>query len=330
MTQLIKTTLLSFILLFLSGYCFAQEYAVIKNKTSLEIYKKGKKLTKTSYEDVIALPDNYFGVKKSDKYGILNPEGVLVVPYTFDGILHFSKNLFLVKQNNKWGLVNHRNRVLLSPEYVGFHKQQNNLYKIKGNDGSGFINGDGVVLIPPIYEDIAAFSEQSSYYQVTKSGKKGLIDELGSEIIPLAYDSIYMLKGSNFCIGKKADRQEIINLVSRRINTLQGDFNNQDVAFDEIDMSYGSAFLILKKGSQIGFYINNTFTPIIYDRIVYYEPNQGVIAVKQGNKYGLVLKNGKVIPPVYDNLSRFNGGVAFAEKNGRLLNINLDGEEINL
>lgn len=328
MTQ--TRTLLSIILFFFAGQCFAQNYTVLKNKTSFDIYKSGKKLSKTSYKDVQKLPDNYFSVKKNDKYGILDPKGVLVVPYTFDGILHFSKDLFLVKKNNRWGLINNRNRVLLAPEYVGFQKHKDNLFKIKGKEGTGFINKDGVILISPIYEDIASFTDESRYYQVTKSGKKGLIDELGDEIIPLVYDSIYKLKGSNFCIGRKEGKQEIFNLTSRQINTIEGDFNSQDVTFDEIDMSYGSLFLILKKESQIGFYINNTFTPIIYDRIVYYEPKQGIIAVKKGNKYGLVLKSGKIVPPVYDNLSRFNGGVAFAEKNGRLININVEGEEINL
>lgn len=328
MTQ-IKTTL-SIFLIFLSGHFFAQEYAVIKNKTSLEIYKSGKKLSKDSYQDVVRLADNYFSVKKNNKYGVLNPEGFLVIPYNYDGIIPFSQELFLVKQNDKWGLVNKRNRFLLAPEYVGFHQQGNDLYKIKGNEGSGFINKNGVLLIPPIYEDIVPFMEQNSYYQVTKKGKKGLIDGLGEEVIPLVYDSIYKLSGSNFYIGKKENKQEIINLASRQVSKIEGDFNNQDVSFDEIDMSYGSSFMILKKGSQIGFYINNTFTPIIYDRIVYYDPRLGVIAVKQGEKYGLVLKSGKAIPPVYDNISRFNGGIAFAEKNGRLININLDGEEINL
>lgn len=321
-------TLLTFILIFLSIQIFAGNFVVIKNKSSFDIYRNGKKLNKSSYQEVSQLPDNYFSVKQKNKYGIVNSEGVLIIENTFDNILYFSKDHFLVKKEDKWGLINHRNRQVLAPEYVGFKKYNDYLYKIKGKDGTGFINEQGVVLIPPIYEDLAPFSEH--YFQVKKTGKTGIINELGEDIIPAAYDTIFKLSNSNLCIGKIDSRQEIINLSSRQIKAIEGDFSNVNTSFDEIDTSYGS-FLILKKNSQIGFYVNNVCTPIVYDRIVFYQAKQGVIAVKQGNKYGLIFtKTGKVLESVYDNISRFNGGTAFAEKNGRLININVDGEEINL
>lgn len=326
MTQL--KTLLSITLILAFGQIFSQNYAVIKNKDKFDIYKSGKKIS-SSYDDVKQFPGNYFGFKKKNKYGLLNPDGTIAIPNTFDEMHPFSEELFMVKKNNKWGLVSHQNRIRLSVEYDEFKKHDDYLFKIRGEEGSGFINQQGVMLIPPIYEDINLFGDSKSMYEVKREGKIGLINEIGENIIPAKYDTIYKLKSSNFCIGRSGDKQEIINIVSRRTETISGNFDGADVSFDEIDMSYGS-FFVLKKGSHIGIYINNTLTPIVYDRIVFYQAPQGVIAVKQGEKYGLILKSGKIIEPIYDNITRFNGGRAFAEKNGRLLNINLDGEEINL
>lgn len=326
MTQL--KTLLSITLILVFGQIFSQNYAVIKNKNKFDIYKSGKKIS-SSFDDVKQFPGNYFGFKTKNKYGLLNPDGTIAIPNTFDEMLPFSDELFMVRKKDKWGLVSHQNRIRLSVEYDELKKHDDYLFKIKGSEGSGFINEQGVMLIPPIYEDINLFGDSKSMYEVKRKGKIGLINEIGENIIAAKYDTIYKLKNSNFCIGKLEGKQELINMVSRRTETISGNFSDTDISFDEIDMSYGT-FFILKKGSQIGFYINNTLTPIVYDRIVFYQAPQGIIAVKQGDKYGLILKSGKVVEPIYDNITRFSGGRAFAEKNGRLLNINLEGEEINL
>lgn len=294
---------------------------------NLEIFQKGNKyglksgdkiVVKTTHDQIRPLPYNYFSVKKDSKYGAINTRGQLVVPQQYDDLLYFEDGLFLVKKGAKWGIVDNQNRTVLSINYTGFKKIDDYLYEIKNGEQIGVISKYGGIIIPPYYDDIQKFA--GSMYTVRLDRKWGIVNDIGIEIIPTMYDEIKFLQGSPYYLVKNDDKYGVIDLKGNRI---------LDADFDDVDnTTYG--FTMIKKGDKIGFFINNTYIPAEYDRIIYYQPEFGVIGLKKGNKYGFVTTDGQVVDAIYDNLSRFNGNSAFVEKNGRLMNINKQGKEINL
>lgn len=304
--------------LFICEATNAQKMEIFEKKSKFGLTSNGKVVVKNTYDEIKQLPDNYFLVKKDGKLGVINSRSRLVIPEMYEDLIYFNEDLFLVKQDRKWGLVSNTNGTVLSISYVGFSQIDDYLFEIKKDGLIGIINKYGGIVIPAIYDKIEKFG--GTLYSVEIDRKKGIVNDIGIEVMPVIYDDIRIMPGTQHFEVRVNGKCGIIDIKGNYIINAE---------FDEIDNSSYS-FMVLKKGEKMGFYINNIYIPADYDKIMYTQPSMGIIAVKKGKKFGIITTEGKVIDAVYDNISRFNGGVAFVEKNGRLMNINKDGKEISL
>jgi len=115
------------------------------------IDRYGNRVSQNEYSEIIYAGDDLWICGRNKKYGILNSDGVVVKPPTFDQLFGYGEGKFVFKKGNSYGFTDLKGEVVISPKY---------------NMASGFENGYAVVM---------------------KKEKYGLIDHQENLIIPLMY-----------------------------------------------------------------------------------------------------------------------------------------------
>jgi len=176
-------------------------------------------------------------VKKNDKYGFINEDGVEVIPCIYDDAHPFKSGIAIVEINELWGALNDKGAVVIPFEYMlladlsmigptllmavkdrlcGVIDKNNDIivpFEYDGvlpmfgmitvikNGKKGLFNHKGVSIIPLIYDDIECPSMHDTVYRVCNGGKWGVVDKKGIEIVSPKYDQI---GGSRFDCGRLA------------------------------------------------------------------------------------------------------------------------------
>lgn len=309
--------------LFLALYCSvsAQNTKIFEKDSKYGLKNSNDKtIIKASYDYIYPLKDNdYFLVEKERKIGVVNKDGKVILPVIYDDVQNFGDTEFMVLSNNKWGVINRFNRVVLPPEYSGFEQITDYLYVTRHGAKKGLINKFGDVIMPAKYDDISRLND--NLLQIRNGFNVGVIDDLGNIIIPDQYNSLEKLPSLNLYRVSIGNKLGILDLSGKMI---------ADPTLDEIDCS-NSMYITVKKDGKYGFIINKQYVPATYDKIVFTQDDLGVIAVKKGNLNGFITIYGLVIPPIYDNISRFSpNGYAFVEKRGKLMFVDITGKERTL
>jgi len=98
--------------------------------------------------------DDFGKLKVNGKWGLINENGTVVLPFEYDGIEYFGGDLAAVKVNGKWKITD-----------------------MKGNE-----------IVPHDYDDAVYFIEGLAAVKI--DGKWGIVDENGL-VVPHKYDSAY-------------------------------------------------------------------------------------------------------------------------------------------
>lgn len=305
-------------LLSLTSIAYAQKRIQIFQKSDkFGINVDGKVQLKADYEDIKYLDAEYFAARKKLQYGVINLQGKMVIPFSYDAIKLYGQGLFLVKKNTTWGLVDTFNRELLPIEYVSFRFITDEVCEVKTNGKLGLINKYGDVLIKPLYDKIEPFAQDT--YLVYEGSKCGIVDSKGNIIVAVRYDGFEKKTNGNQYIVRLGHRIGIMDALGKII---------LEPLYDSIEES--PLGMKLMQDGLIGFYTQ--YGKLIqprYSQILFMQPELQLLVVKHGDKFGLVTSSGVETGTIYENISRFsNKGIAFVEKNGKLMAINAQGKEL--
>jgi hypothetical protein len=290
---------------------------VKKNKYGLKLGKKV--IVPARYDMIEPLDEDLFVAKLNSQCGILTKSGRLSVPLDYDDIKPFNNNIYLAGKNRKWGLINAFNGIILPLEYTGFIVVNDFMCQIRYKGKIGLINSYGGVIVLPEYDEMKPFNSET--FLVKENGKSGILDKFGRVILPPEYDSFDKLADSDSYQVRK----------NGKIGVMDSDWNIIiSPEYDSItDCSVGKN---LAQNGKIGFYTSSgKLIRPSFTQVLFYQPEFGLAVVKIGEKRGFVTSNGTVVEPVYENISRFSGkGIAFVEKNGKLMAVNISGKEMTL
>ncbi|MEN9918749.1 MAG: hypothetical protein RL662_1185 [Bacteroidota bacterium] len=306
-------------LLVLGNLSYAQKIELFKNNNKYGIKEDGKTLIKAQYEDIAAMEQNLYAVKMLGKYGLVTKYNSPVIAPIYDELKSFGNNLFLVRLGTNWGLIDRFNDTILPIQYAEFKFITDYLCEVKLDGKLGLINRYGNVIISTLYDDITPFSE--NYYLVKQNGKLGLIDLEGKVVVRSDYDTFDKMPNTTLYRVQKDGKLGIMEASGKFI---------LEAKYDSIqDSSVGRILFLDKKigfRTSVGKVIEPAFT-----RIVFEQPELGLIVFKVDNKLGFITSRGVFIEAEYDNISRFSDrGVAFVEKAGKLMAINVNGKELVL
>lgn len=314
-----KKKALLFTFCLFSGILLAQQPEIFEKSDKYGIKEQNRIIVKPKYTKIEVLSPDFYAVQNGERSGVINKNGVSLIPEIYDEIKYYGQNLFLIRLKNRWGLVNRSNKILLPTEYTEIKFVNADVCQIKKDDKVGLISKYGYPILPVLYDKIDQFTENT--YVVEIAGKRGILGSLGEALVPVQYDGFNVIPGSYMYSVISGNKVGLM------------DYSFKIVLETEYDKIEPSALgMTLYKDGKIGFYTESgkIINPS-YEQILFVQPEFGLAVVKQGQKLAFVTKSGVETPAVYENISRFSDrGIAFVEKSGKLMAINTSGREMTV
>jgi hypothetical protein len=141
-------------------------------------------------------------VKKKDKNymqrALINKNGKELFPEVYEGYASgFNGDYILVKKNNKWGILNKEGQVTVPFIYdkKSYYKDENNMFFLSKNGKSGSTDGKGNIIIPFIY-DVSKSGYPTlkwitpNLVRAQLNGKWGIIDRNNKILVPFNFPEI--------------------------------------------------------------------------------------------------------------------------------------------
>jgi hypothetical protein len=279
-----------------------------------------------------------FPVKVDNKWGFIDDNQNLAIPYQFDSVGYFSEGFALAELKGLWGYINDKGIIIITPKFEYAEPFSCGLAKVHSSDSkypTVFINKDGSVAFKSKYKYVYGFT----YYRaIVKEGKNILyLDKTGKVIIKTKYpygDLFY----DGIALVWSSDKAEFIDTSGQRIAYFNGMGHQSFSEGVASVLGNGKTFYIDKFGNKVkiisrSFYINKLGQPVItntVDSLVYFPFYNGIAEVcipGVGHKSGLIDTTGKLIVPViYDRVDNFFGEYTTVYNEGKGSIINKKGE----
>ncbi|MFN3402735.1 MAG: WG repeat-containing protein [Cytophagaceae bacterium] len=297
---------------------FHGNYALAKTKRKYGIItSEGRWKFHPSFRKVIYLDKNYILIKKKH-YGLINPEGKLILQCKYKKIESFSESLACVtKKDGKTGYVDSTGKFVVPAIYKSGTSFAEGKAVVLSEGKYGYINSRGQFIIPPTFKKASSFKEGFAY--VSLEEKNGFIDSTGQLVISLPYFQTFNFSEGIAAIKTKKNYY-FINTAGRRLYNAYykeaGDFINGFAKVKSSDyygiMDSEGQMIINYKYDYIGPYYSdyakikkNNFCGI-YDRdgkeivapdfeVITYIRTLKIFRVEKGDRVGYVDLKGKVI-----------------------------------
>ncbi len=272
------------------------------------INKKGKLLGQWQ-----ELPDDYHIVEHNGKFGYINKNDHLVIPYKFDYGYDFVGGIAKVKVHNKWGYINTKGELItdLFDEISNF---QNNIATARQGDKYALIARNGKILsawydhIYPFHQDIA---------RVRLNNKYSFINNNGERITEQWFDDADDFFGGLAKI-KLDGKWGFINTEGKIIVKPQYEWASSFIGGIAKVSKNGEFTLINNQGKQITDW---------FDRIFFF--SEGLAVVAKDGKWGYIDINGHVVIPLqYDRAFAFTDGKALVIKGNKQFYIDKQGQAL--
>ena len=132
--------------------------------------------------------DGLAAVESNGKWGYIDKNGNIIVPFKYESASLFLEKLAAVKLRGKWGFIDKQDNLVIPLKYEDAWSFFEGLAAVELKGKYGFINKDGNVVIPLKYDDAEPFSEGLAAVEV--NGKWGVIDKSDNVVIPFKYDYV--------------------------------------------------------------------------------------------------------------------------------------------
>lgn len=302
------------------------------------------------------LNDNLYEYEKSGKYGIVDNNGVIVLPANSDGrITHLKDNLYVHKKLGKYGIINDNGTIILPESFDGISGSYGATILMIKNQKIGILSedDDNNLKTDTFYDDLEPYygttytlSEienqalktdeynneeyegRTGYYIAELNDKFGLVDSNNKVLIPIVYDELSAFE--HFIKVKEDNKYGLITENNDIIKpTIYDDITSlNDLHGDSIGMVFTKDHqqqLTNKFGHVLSDFSDYRF---VNDKLDYLD-NMSVI--EKNGKYGLFSFKEKkvVIQPVYEDMyERIYNDSILAQLNGRKVLINTSGKTI--
>lgn len=193
--------------------------------------------------------DGYLVIVENDKWGCINYEGKLVIPFKYDKltdfnggfalaeydkkffvidkqgtetpvnaekikeIRHFSEGMGIIEvKGGKWGFVDSTGQIAITPQYDGVGYFSAGLAWARLVDGNiiGFINKKGEWVIEPKFYAVKSFDPESGLAMVKANNKWGYVDSKGNTSVFHRTEKTYVFS-DGLAIGRKDGKVGFLN-----------------------------------------------------------------------------------------------------------------------
>lgn len=262
---------------------------------------KGDTIISLAYDKAGSFSDGLAYFEAGDKYGFIDKNGNVAFLLNCDSVSSFKEGLAYFSDGGKIGFIDETGKVAIKPVYDDANYFQDGLAKVRLGLKLGIIDKNGTEIVPVDYDKI---SFDSGFIITESGGKYGCFDKNGNLIFKPVYDNITMLPGEDSAIVYQGDQPEIVDFKGN----IEVSAKYDSIAY--YGSEYGDGMIEVRINDKVGFLDMYDFTEIIppvHDWASLF--TKGHVVVANGNKYGVIDKNGKtVIPLNYDYIEMFSNG----------------------
>jgi hypothetical protein len=292
-------------------------YLLTLNNLQGIYFESSKKLINCEYQSVYTDGTQFITLKKDNKYGIVNYQAEVILPYEFDEIsIRGWNSFFRVKKSGKYGYFKSSGELIIPTQYdnlEGFYNSKfDHLLKATLHDSVGVINLKNEIVVPIRYKFV---NDLNNYFQVELNGKRGLYSLKGEEICKPEFDRIYTSHSekSNILFTRSNNLYGIIGDGGKLLFEPQfvkiGYIHDEDLLVNPISNYLNIYQFVKHKNGKYGVFEerhSNLVIPIEYDSVCQrFDFGESTFFIlKKGDKYGVVNNNNEpVISFKYDYLS---------------------------
>ncbi len=303
-------------------------------------------IIQTYFTQLNQFHDNEILFRVGERWGVLNRDGVVILPAEYDRII-MDDNHFLVSKHlpgKQWWILHDKNgKALTSKAYERIDKFNGTFFPVQKNGFYGGLNLQGKEIIACVFDSIA--STYQNLVAVKFKGQYGIMDTDERWIVTPQPNPIALLNAERYFEKSgnltflKSITGEIIYFTTnplsiendKLIETISSggkwtiNFDGQIIHREQphaerSEEIYPSSegYRGLKKNGRYGFIDDQGRLRIAnrYEGIQLF--SEGLAAVKIRGKWGYLNKEDKiVVQPVYEEVSPFNKGYAVVKQNGK-------------
>lgn len=281
------------------------------------------------YDEIQNFQNNLAGVKKSNKWGFINKKGQLIIPLKYEEVASFHEGLAAVKLNNKWGYINTSGNSVISHKYTPSEYDQPQDHYFKNGYAVEKINNNCWVLVDKQGNEtkLEGWCEHDSegLFRYLRNNKYGFINNKGYEVIKPIYDFVNPFDGG-YSVVELNEKMGIIDKAGNVVVPIKYENAHSEVS------PGGIAMMRLNGKSGLIDLNGKILLPFIYANI--YLDKKGstdLIAVRSAEtgKWGYVNKNNNtVIPFKYQREGYFVDGFAEVTINNKSGVIDKSGKTV--
>jgi len=113
------------------------------------------------------------------KWGVINEEDRLIIPFKYDDIKYYSESLMAAKLNNNWGFIDCLDKIIIPFKYEFASWFSEGLAPVQLNGWYGYINKSDEVVIGFQYNWAAPF--ENGFGEVELQGNRFSVDKIGNK-----------------------------------------------------------------------------------------------------------------------------------------------------
>ncbi len=289
-----KTFLLLIILFLLSGNTKAQNNDIFNCNRYLKAIDSVAQKHDT---EKAKLYMQHFILCKEEELG--SNDKVITNIKKIDYIRSYFDHIIIAKVGRETQILNKQFEKVKSYGFVGpDFSFRGDLAIVTSNNKKGCINRVGQEVIPIIYDDIER-PYKHFLLIATKDKKKGVLNRIGEEVIPVRYDHI-VRKDSLFLARKKGEKDVLINKYGKIVKIIEDKENNFINGLALVSYKYGKWHFINKKGERVG-------KKIKFNDIAYIDDSLALVGNSYKDKWFFIDKTGERIG------EKFNADIRYYE-----------------
>ncbi len=285
---------------------------------------KGNTIIPLAYDKASPFSEGLAYFAEGDEYWFIDKNGDEAFLLNCDSVSSFKEGLAYFSDGGKYGYIDKVGKVAIKPIYDDTNYFQDGLAKVRVGLKLGVIDKNGTEIVPVDYDDISF----DNGYIITELGSKyGCFDKSGSLIFKPVYDSITILPGKDSAIVYLSDQPEIVDFKGN----IEVSAKYDSIAY--YGSEYGDGMIEVRINDKVGFLDMSDFIEVVspvYDWASFFSKGHAVVG--NGNKYGVIDKNGNTVVPLsYDYVELFDNGTlalnqgdeyVLADANGKIINDN--------
>ena len=247
------------------------------------------------------------------------------------------------RHNEHLAIYRYSDNKIYAASGMNFHRynEDTGLFLVEQDQLYGLRSRDGKLVVPLQFSGLESSSSEPAtrkLYVGSRSGKMGIIDANGKAVIPFSYDAdgdVSSLSSQGLQLTLNGENRWV-DLGNRTVVTAKqmGIPPNGRIQPRQIGNMQVMVGMPRDDSAKKSLMFNDRTYPSTGGDIMDISGSElafkdGLMAVRRDGKFGYINQYGvEVITPQFERASQFNGGVAYAKKDGKYFLINRRGEPL--